>query len=99
MATRCINLDRASRRHRTGGGFAIYESLAFSRATGIFEVVLVYPRTVEDAPSSDYEVGHAAEFARAVADGVLIRAVELGVCRISERRGLKRFADALAKGL
>lgn len=77
----------------------IYESLAFSRATGIFEVVLVYPRTVNGAPSSHYEVGHAAEFARAVADGVLIRAVELGVCRISERRGLKRFADALAKSL
>lgn len=77
----------------------IYESLAFSRATGIFEVVLVYPRTVEDAPSSHYEVGRAAEFARAVADGVLIRAVELGVCRISERRGLKHFADALAKSL
>jgi 5-methylcytosine-specific restriction endonuclease McrBC regulatory subunit McrC len=77
----------------------IYESLAFSRATGIFEVVLVYPRTVDDAPSSHYEVGHAAEFARAVADGVLIRAVELGVCRISERGGLKRFADALAKSL
>ena len=77
----------------------IYESLAFSRATGIFEVVLVYPRSVDDAPSSHYEVGHAAEFARAVADGVLIRAVELGVCRISERRGLKRFAEALAKSL
>lgn len=77
----------------------IYESLAFSRATGIFEVVLVYPRTVDDAPSSHYEVGHAAEFARVTADGVLIRAVELGVCRISERRGLKRFADALAESL
>ena len=77
----------------------IYEALAFSRATGIFEVVLVYPRTVEGAPSSHDEVGHAAEFARAVADGVVIRAVELGVCRISERRGLKRLADALAHSL
>ncbi len=77
----------------------IYESLAFSRATGIFEVVLVYPRPVEGTPSPRDGVGYAAEFARAVADDVLIRAVELGVCRISERGGLKRFADALANSL
>lgn len=74
----------------------IYEALAFSRATGIREVVLVYPRPVEGSLSPSDEVGYAAEFARAVADGVLIRAIELSVCGISGRQGLKRFTDALA---
>lgn len=77
----------------------IYESLAFARATGISEVALVYPRPVEGALTSSDEVGSAAEFAGAVADGVQIRAIELGVCGISGQRGLKRFADALAKTL
>lgn len=77
----------------------IYESLAFSRATGVSEVVLVYPRPVEGTSSHKDQVGYAAEFSRAVADGVLIRAVELSVCGISGRRGLKRFADALANSL
>lgn len=77
----------------------IYEALAFSRATGTSEVVLVYPRPVEGTPSHRDRVGYAAEFSRAVADGVLIRAVELSVCGISGRRGLKRFADALANSL
>lgn len=77
----------------------IYESLAFARATGIFEVALVYPRPVEGSVSLSDEVGHAAVFATAIADGVHIRAIELGVCGISGRRGLKRFADALAKSL
>jgi len=77
----------------------IYESLAFSRATGISEVVLVYPRPLEGTPSHRDKVGHAAEFARAVADDVLIRAVELSVCGISEQRGLQIFANALAKSL
>lgn len=77
----------------------IYESLAFSRATGISEVVLVYPMPADRTPSHGAVVGHATEFSRAVADGVLIRAVELSVCGISGRRGLKLFADALANSL
>ncbi len=77
----------------------IYESLAFARATGISEVALVYPRSVKATLSSSDEVGHAVGFGRVVADGVQIRAFELGVCGISGRRGLKRFSDALAKVL
>lgn len=77
----------------------IYESLAFARATGIREVALVYPRVVEGAHGPNDRVGHGAEFARAIADGVLIRAIELGVSGISGRRGLNLFTDALASAL
>lgn len=74
----------------------IYEALAFARATAISEAVLVYPRPIEGLMSGQDEVGHALEFSRVVADGVTIRAIELGVCGISKRNGLKRFAKALA---
>ena len=75
----------------------IYEALAFARATGISEVVLAYPRPINGPPSPKHEVGHAHEFSRVLADGVIIRAIELGVCGISGRRGLSRFSDALAR--
>lgn len=77
----------------------IYEALAFSRATGVSEAVLVYPRPVDGVPTALDEVGHAQEFSRVVADGVILRAVELGVCGISRRSGLKRFAEAFAGAL
>ena len=77
----------------------IYEALAFARATEIVEVVLAYPRPVDGPPSSKHKVGHAFEFSRVLADGVHIRAIELGVCGISGRRGFKTFSDALAKVL
>ena len=74
----------------------IYEALAFARATGISEAVLVYPRPIEGLMSALDEVGHAQEFSRVVAGGVTIRAIELGVCGISKRNGLRRFTEALA---
>jgi 5-methylcytosine-specific restriction enzyme subunit McrC len=77
----------------------IYESLAFSRATGISEVVLVYPRPVKEAVHFRDEVGHAAEFSRVEADSILIRAVEVGVRGISGRSGLKNLTEALRRVL
>lgn len=75
----------------------IYEALAFARATGIADVALVYPRTVDGPLLPADEVGSAFEFSRVQAGGVVIRAIELGVCGISGRRGLKRFAGALVR--
>jgi 5-methylcytosine-specific restriction endonuclease McrBC regulatory subunit McrC len=77
----------------------IYEALAFARATGIAEVILVYPKVVGRTPIPSDEVGHAMEFSRVVADGVVIKALEMGVRGISGRRGLKRFTDALERAL
>jgi len=75
----------------------IYEALAFSRATSIKDIVLAYPRRIEGDISSRDEVGYAAEFSKIKVDDVEIRAVELGICGISKRGGLKRFVSALTK--
>lgn len=99
--TRRIIVDAKYKGHVERGSTSIssadiYEALAFARATAISEAVLVYPRPIEGLMSGQDEVGHALEFSRVVADGVTIRAIELGVCGISKRNGLKRFAKALA---
>lgn len=99
--SRKIIVDAKYKGHVERGATAIsnadiYEALAFSRATGVSEAVLVYPRPVDGVPSALDEVGHAREFSRVVADGVILRAVELSVCGISRRGGLKRFAEAFA---
>lgn len=102
--SRKIIVDAKYKGHVERGATAIsnadiYEALAFSRATGVSEAVLVYPRPVDGVPSALNEVGHAQEFSRVEADGVILRAVELGVCGISRRSGLKRFAEAFARAL
>ncbi|MGF6860929.1 5-methylcytosine-specific restriction enzyme subunit McrC [Rhodobacteraceae bacterium MBR-64] len=101
---RKIIVDAKYKGHVERGSTAIsnadvYEALAFARATGISEAILAYPRPIEGIPSALDEVGHAQEFSRVVADGVVIRAIELGVCGISRRHGLKRFSEALAGAL
>lgn len=72
----------------------IYEALAFSRATGIKDVILAYP-CIPKPSLVGARVGDAAEFSKIVVEDITIRAVELGVCGISQRGGLKKFAAAL----
>lgn len=74
----------------------IYEALAFSRATSVKDVVLAYPRTFDALKPNSCQVGNAIEFSNVVVDDVRIRAVELGVCGISKRGGLKKFVAALS---
>lgn len=74
----------------------IYEALAFSRATFVKDVVLAYPKTFDAANPSSCQVGNAIEFSNVVVDDVRIRAVELGVCGISKRGGLRKFVAALS---
>lgn len=77
----------------------IYEALAFSRATAIKDVILVYPCIAAEASDSAKMVGHVAEFSRINVDDVTIRAIELGVCGISQRGGLKQFSAAICASL
>lgn len=74
----------------------IYEALAFSRATSIKDVVLAYPCVATDAPGSGKDVGHVSQFSRIELEDVVIRAIELGVCGISQRGGLKKFSSAIS---
>ncbi len=73
----------------------IYEALAFSHATGVKDIVLVYPTMVEGVQSSQERAGHAAEFTRIRIGDTEIRGVEAGVCGISKSGGLRRFVSAL----
>lgn len=77
----------------------IYEALAFSRATSVKDVVLAYPRTLDMANPETCAVGNATEFSNITVDDIQIRAVELGVCGISKRGGMKNFVTALSKFL
>ena len=72
-----------------------YEALAFSRATGAKEVVLVYPMTIGSGVEPLGPVGYASEFASIRVDETRIRAIEIGVRGISEIGGLRRFANVL----
>ena len=100
--TRRIILDAKYKGHVERGRLSvsnadIYEALAFSRATSINEVVLVYPGRFNATDHSKNEVGYASEFSKITVDDVCIRAVELGVCGISKRGGLNAFATALSE--
>ena len=74
----------------------IYEALAFSRATGIKEIVLLYPRRIDGPVSTSEEAGSAKGFSSVNIDDVVIGAVELGVCGISKKRGLNKFVEAVS---
>ena len=85
------NVDRGGRGVSSSD---TYEALAFSRATGVNEVVLVYPMMIgseAEAPS----VGDASEFSSIQVDETRIRAIEIGVRGVSETGGLRRFASVL----
>ena len=86
------NVDRGE---RSVSSSDTYEALAFSRATGVDEVVLVYPMTVGNGPTPLGLVGCAGEFASIRVENTVIRAVEVGVRGVSETNGLRRFAGAL----
>ena len=73
----------------------IYEALAFSRATTIKDVVLAYPCVASGISSCAKDVSHVSEFSRITVEDVTIRAIELGVCGISQRGGLKKFASPI----
>lgn len=73
----------------------IYEALAFSRATAVKDVVLAYPKSVDPSNLELCTVGNAVEFSNVTVEDVNIRAIEIGVCGISRRGGLKKFAMAL----
>ena len=72
-----------------------YEALAFAKATGVNEVILVYPMTVGSGTTPSGPVGSAAEFERIRVGRTLIRAVEVGVRGVAETHGLRRLAGAL----
>ena len=73
----------------------IYEALAFARATGGNEVVLVYPMTIGTGPEPLGRVGCVSEFASVRVGDTRIRAIEVGVRGVSETGGLRRFANVL----
>ena len=72
-----------------------YEALAFSKATGMDEVVLVYPMTVRSEAESAGRVGYGVEISSIQVDETRIRAVEVGVRGLSEAGGLRRFSSVL----
>ena len=86
------NVDR---RDRVVSSSDTYEALAFSRATGVNEVVLVYPMTIGSGAESLGRVGHVNEFSSTRVDETRIRAIEVGVRGVSETGGLRQFAGAL----
>ena len=86
------NVDRLDRSVATSD---IYEALAFSRATGIGKVTLVYPMMVGTKQSVPARVGHASTIASICMDDTQVRAIEVGVCGISRTGGLGRFARSL----
>ena len=86
------NVDRSERRVSSTD---TYEALAFSRATGVNEVVLVYPMTIGSGVTPLGTVGYANEFSRIRVEDTLIRAIEVGVRGVSETNGLRRFANTL----
>lgn len=74
----------------------IYESLAFSRATGCNQVVLAYPAL----PSSFVKpVGTCALFESIQVDSVLIRGVQVESRQISKIGALRAFALNFAQGI
>src|SRR5690606_13168334 len=58
----------------------IYEALAFSRASSIKDIVLVYPRKFSLTDAYKHEVGNSTEFTEIIVGDIKIRAFELGVC-------------------
>ena len=86
------NVDRGDRTVSSGD---TYEALAFSRATGVNEVVLIYPMTSGSGAEPLGRVGYASEFASIRVDETRIRAIEIGVRGVSEVGGLRRFANVL----
>ena len=72
-----------------------YEALAFSRATGVKEVVLVYPMMIGNGGEPLGRVGYSSEFASIRVDETHIRAIEIGVRGVSDTGGLRRFASVL----
>ena len=86
------NVDRGTRGVSSDD---TYEALAFSRATGVNEVVLVYPTTSGIGPEPIGTVGCVSEFTRIRVEDTRIRAIEVGVSGVSETGGLRRFAIVL----
>ena len=86
------NVDRGVRAVSSSD---IYEALAFSKATKVNEVVLVYPMTSGSETESVGRVGNGDEFSSIRVDETRIRAVEIGVSGVSETGGLRRFASVL----
>ena len=86
------NFDRSD---RSVSNSDIYESLAFSRATGVNEVVLVYPMSIKSGSEYRGPVGCAREFARIQVEDTHIRAIEIGVQGVSDTGGLRRFVNSL----
>ena len=87
------NVERADRRVSTSD---TYEALAFSRATGVDEVVLVYPMVIGSGRAGPRGwVGYGSEFASIRVDETRIRAIEVGVRGVSETGGLRQFASVL----
>lgn len=75
----------------------IYEALAFSRASQISEVMLIYPRPFSEETSFMNEVGIAREFSSISIGEIRIHAIEIGVCGISGRNGTEKFSDGLSE--
>ncbi|MCY4199539.1 MAG: restriction endonuclease [Gammaproteobacteria bacterium] len=90
------SVDRGS---RTVSSSDTYEALAFSRATGANEVVLVYPTTIGSRARALGFVGSASEFANIEVGSTRIRAVEVGVRGVAAAQGLRRFAGSLRSAI
>ena len=86
------------RPHRAVLNNDIYEVLAFSQATGVKDTVLVYPSTVGGGSNAEkMKAGHACVFTTVQISDVCIQAIEIGVCGISTKGGLRSFANGLSR--
>lgn len=74
----------------------IYESFAFSKATGCGRILLAYPSLPTD---TQLPVGSCSVFERVEIEGVHIVGVQIATRNISKRGALKVFASALAEQL
>jgi 5-methylcytosine-specific restriction enzyme subunit McrC len=74
----------------------LYESYAFSRASGRSTVLLVYPRT---ASQPRVALGHGEEFDRVTVDDTTVVGVEVECRGLAQRGGFRTFASALVAAL
>lgn len=73
----------------------VYEALAFSTATDIRDVVLLYPKQIEEKTPNNSAVGDTSMFASIEIGDTRIKAFEVGICGIAKKNGIKYFSNSI----
>lgn len=73
----------------------VYESIAFSKATGISKVVLAYPML---ATTQFSRIGYCSSFEKVTIEDIEIVGVQIDARTISKKNGLHAFSSSLFSG-